>query len=156
MATEKIRIVGYLPEPYHQQLRKYMQEHSLTESAALVQIIKHFFEGSQGTVDFQSTITTLQTELSQVQRRLGVIEEAIANGKYRQTQGVKASASTAVKSPVHALSNTDLAKRLGVSPDMILAEAFKGDAHFRAWSKRRDPSAKPWSRQGDLFHPLSD
>lgn len=156
MATEKIRIVGYLPEPYHQQLRKYMQEHSLTESAALVQIIKHFFEGNQGTVDFQSVVVNLQTELSQVQRRLGVVEEAIANGKYRSAQAVKSSASAPTKSHIHALSHTELAKRLGVNPDMISAEAFKGEAHFRAWTKRRDPAGKPWSRQGDLFHPLPD
>jgi hypothetical protein len=39
MTTKNIRIVGYLPPALHQQLREYMTIHSLTESAALVQIV---------------------------------------------------------------------------------------------------------------------
>jgi predicted restriction endonuclease len=43
MATKNIRIVGYLQPDYHQKLRDYMAEQSLTESAALAKIIKQFF-----------------------------------------------------------------------------------------------------------------
>lgn len=46
MATKNIRIVGYLPPPYYERLRQYMKEQSLTESAALVKIVKHFFDGT--------------------------------------------------------------------------------------------------------------
>ena len=38
MTTKNIRIIGYLPPAIHQQLREYMEIHSLTESAALVQM----------------------------------------------------------------------------------------------------------------------
>jgi hypothetical protein len=36
-------------ETYHQKLREYMEQESLTESAALVKIVKQFFDGSTGT-----------------------------------------------------------------------------------------------------------
>lgn len=38
--------VGYLPPPAHQQLCEYMKEESLSESAALVKIVKQFCDGS--------------------------------------------------------------------------------------------------------------
>lgn len=134
-----------------------MQEHSLTESAALVQIIKQFFEGAQGSQDSLTAIATLQTEVVQLQRRLAVIEEAIAKGKHRTgTPSKTASVAPPKSGHIHALTPIELAKRLGVSPDTILAEAFKGDAHFKAWTKRRDPASKMWQREGDFFHPLSE
>ena len=49
MATKNTRIVGYLPPPYHEKLREYMEQESLTESAALVKIVKQFLSGSTGT-----------------------------------------------------------------------------------------------------------
>ncbi|MFB2971025.1 hypothetical protein ACE1CD_18800, partial [Aerosakkonema sp. BLCC-F183] len=44
MATNNKRIVGYLPPEYHNKLREYMKEQSLTESAALVRIVRQFFD----------------------------------------------------------------------------------------------------------------
>lgn len=49
MATNNMRIVGYLPPAYHQKLREYMEQESLTESAALVKIVKQFFDGTTET-----------------------------------------------------------------------------------------------------------
>ena len=46
MATKNVRVVDYLPPPAHQQLRQYMEAESLTESAAIIKIVKHFFDGS--------------------------------------------------------------------------------------------------------------
>ena len=46
MATKNVRVVGYLPPPAHQQLRQYMEEEFLSESAAIIKIVKHFFDGS--------------------------------------------------------------------------------------------------------------
>ena len=48
MATNNIRVVGYLPPPYHEKLREYMQSQTLTESAAIVAIVKQFFDGESG------------------------------------------------------------------------------------------------------------
>lgn len=49
MATKNVRVVGYLPPPAHKQLRQYMEEQSLTESAAIVKIVKQFFDGRMRT-----------------------------------------------------------------------------------------------------------
>ena len=46
MATKNVRVVGYLPPPAHKQLRQYMEAESLSESAAIIKIVKHFFDGS--------------------------------------------------------------------------------------------------------------
>ena len=44
MVTKNIRVVGYLPPPDHQKLRDYIEANNLSESAALVRIVKAFFE----------------------------------------------------------------------------------------------------------------
>ena len=44
MTTKKIRAVTYLPPQYHKQLRQYMKQQNLSESAAIVEIVKQFFE----------------------------------------------------------------------------------------------------------------
>lgn len=49
MATKNVRVVGYLPPPAHQQLRQYMEAESLSESAAIVKIVKQFFDGRMRT-----------------------------------------------------------------------------------------------------------
>lgn len=49
MATKNARIVGYLPPLYHQKLRDYMEEQSLTESADGVKIVRQFFDQGPGT-----------------------------------------------------------------------------------------------------------
>ena len=46
MATKNVRVVGYLPPPAHKQLRQYMEEESLTESAAIIKMVKQLFDGS--------------------------------------------------------------------------------------------------------------
>ena len=46
MATKNVRVVGYLPPPAHKQLRQYMEAESLSESAAIIRIVKQFFDGS--------------------------------------------------------------------------------------------------------------
>ncbi|WP_413167849.1 hypothetical protein ACL6C3_14220 [Capilliphycus salinus ALCB114379] len=43
MVTKNIRAVTYLPPEYHQKLKDYAKRKNLTESGALVEIVKHFF-----------------------------------------------------------------------------------------------------------------
>ena len=47
MATNNIRAVGYLPPLYHQKLREYMQSQSLTESAAIVAIVRQWVQSEK-------------------------------------------------------------------------------------------------------------
>ncbi len=82
MVTKNVRVVGYLPPPYHLKLREYMQAQSLTESAALGAIIKQFFDGSGSTgnksanTESSNAVAELKADITAIQGRLVVLEQA--------------------------------------------------------------------------------
>ncbi|HEY9811295.1 MAG TPA: hypothetical protein V6D13_18375 [Halomicronema sp.] len=156
MATQNIRIVGYLPPDYHGKLREYMQKQSLTESAALVKIIKHFFDGpleEPAHLDNEA-IKQLQEEFAELNRRMAILETAVINGSARsQTKKATITPPTPVLRPQ---TRNDLARRLGVTPESVVQASSQSDEYFRQWSKQKDPASKGWYRQGNLFYPISD
>ena len=83
MALKKIRIVGYLPPQYYQKLREHIEVHDLSESGALVDIIKQFFDApvssnSDLKASFDRELASLRTEMKEemerMRQRLGVLE----------------------------------------------------------------------------------
>lgn len=80
MATNNIRIVGYLPPDQHQKLRDYMAELSLTESAAIVKILKQFFEAAPGlsavavASETREILAQLQAEIANLLLRVAALE----------------------------------------------------------------------------------
>jgi hypothetical protein len=76
MATKNIRIVGYLPPDQHQKLRDYMAQQSLTKSAALVTILKQFFEAAPALTavavasETRETFAQLRTEIAEFEGEL--------------------------------------------------------------------------------------
>ena len=164
MATKNVRVVGYLPPPAHKQLRQYMEEESLTESAAIIKIVKHFFDGSVKTEtpdaakEQSEAISELKAEIVELQRRLAVLEQAVVSGQQRPFVNSRTSHSQRQR-PQMTLppqSCADLARRLGVSTGTIEEAYQQGEAYFQNWSKRMDPTKKSWVRRGELFHPESD
>lgn len=161
MATNNIRVVGYLPPPYREKLREYMEAESLTESAALVKIVKHFFDGTGTKASFaakekDSALTELRADIAELRRRLIVLEQAVVSGKQ---QAYFRSKTPQKQRPLPMLppqSCADLARRLGVSPDTISEAYQKGEAYFKDWSRRMDPTKRSWHKRGELFHPESD
>jgi hypothetical protein len=84
MATQNVRFVGYLPPSYHEKLRQYMEQESLTESAALVKIIKQFFDEPQvafATPEKGDFIAELKADIAQLMQRLTILEQAFASGR---------------------------------------------------------------------------
>ena len=85
MATKNVRVVGYLPPPAHKQLRQYMEEQSLTESAAIIKIVKQFFDGSVETEtpdaakEKDQAIADLKADVIELKRRLAVLEQAVVS-----------------------------------------------------------------------------
>jgi hypothetical protein len=162
MATNNMRIVGYLPPDYHQKLREYMEQESLTESAALVKIVKQFFDGSTGTKapsaakEKDDVIAELRADIAELQRRLMLLEQAVVSGKQRSFARSKTPQKQRPQTILPPQSCADLARRLGVSPDTIEEAYQKGEAYFQDWCKRRDPSQRAWQKRGELFYPLSD
>lgn len=163
MATKNVRVVGYFPPSYHLKLREYMQAQSLTESAALGAIIKQFFDGSSSTeissanTDSSNAIAELKADIAAIQGRLVVLEQAIMRGGFQSYSTKARRANQYGTSPVLSPQTTsELARRLGVNLSTVESEWLKGEAEFRSWSKRMDPSKRSWHKLEELFHPLSD
>ena len=137
-----------------------MEAESLTESAALVKIVKQFFDGtpvSQVTEkEKRDEIAELKADVAQLQQRLTILEQTVASGR----QFSKTSSRTSIQPkpqpslPPQTIAN--LARRLGVSTSTTEEAYQKGDAYFRDWSKRMDPMKRAWHKRGELFHPESE
>lgn len=140
-----------------------MKEQSLTESAALVKIVKQFLDGSTGTKlseaanEKDDAIAELRADIAELQRRLMVLEHAVVSGgKQRPFASSKTSQKQRPQTLLPPQSCADLARRLGVSPGTIEEACQQGEAYFRDWSKRMDPNKRSWLHRGELFHPESD
>lgn len=164
MTTKNVRVVSYLPPPEHEKLREYMREESLTESAAIIKIVKQFFDGSVETKtpdaakEKDQAITDLRADVVELKRRLAVLEQAVVLGQQKPFANSRTSQSQRQR-PLPTLppqSSNDLARRLGVSTGTLEQADEKGEAYFKDWSRRMDPTKRSWLRRGELFYPESD
>ena len=172
MVTKNIRAVTYVPPDYHKKLRQYMKRHNLTESAALVQMIKQFFDGEQPPFNPE-----LKTEVEEIlQEQLKLFKEDIDLLKdqmslMQQLLDKKTSVETTRRSSisVNNVNNNhprsllrltpkteeELTRRLGVNTGNVAKEFSKGAEHFSHWSQQKDPSGIGWHRRGDgLYYPV--
>jgi len=162
MTTKNVRVVGYLPPPAHEKLREYMREESLTESAAIVKIVQQFFDGSMVTKapdaakEKDEAITELRADMVELRRRLMVLEQAVVSGKQRQFANSKTSQRQRPQMTLPPQNCADLARRLGVSTGTLKEAEQKGEAYFRGWSRRMDPTKRSWHKRGELYYPESD
>ena len=160
MATNNIRVVGYLPPDYHEKLREYMQSQALTESAAIVTIVKQFFDSFSGGErialnELDEATAPLKAEIATLSRRLAVLESAFVSTKqFKPARRAPYQVGPPPVLPPQTI--TQLARRLGVSAATVEEAAQKGSDEFKDWSRRRDPAKRSWERRGELFHPNSD
>jgi hypothetical protein len=162
MTTKNVRVVGYLPPPEHEKLREYMREESLTESAAIIKIVKQFFDGSVETKtpdaakEKDQAIADLKADVVELKRRLAVLEQAVVSGLTRPFANSRTSQKQRLPMTLPPQSSNDLARRLGVSTGTLKQADEKGEAYFKDWSRRMDPTQRSWYKQGELFYPESD
>lgn len=161
MATNNIRVVGYLPPDYHEKLREYMQSQALTESAAIVTIVKQFFdsfsEGERIALNELDEVTApLKAEIASLERRLAVLESAFVSRKQSKPARRAPYYQGSPPPVLPPQTITQLARRLGVSAATLESAAQKDEAEFRDWSRRRDPAKRSWEQRGELFYPNSD
>lgn len=162
MATKNVRVVGYLPPPAHEKLRQYMEEQSLSESAAIVKIVKQFFDGSIPTKapdvakEKAEAISELRADMVELKRRLAILEQAVVSGYQRAFTSSKTSQRQRPQMTLPPQNCADLARRLGVSTGTLLEAEQKGETYFRDWSRRMDPTKRSWHKRGELFHLESD
>ena len=162
MTTKNVRVVGYLPPPEHEKLREYMREESLTESAAIIKIVKQFFDGRVETKtpdaakEKDQAITDLRADVVELKRRLAVLEQAVGVVLSRPFANSRTPQKQRPPMTLPPQSSNDLARRLGVSTGTLEQADEKGEAYFKDWSRRMDPTKRSWLRRGELFHPESD
>ncbi|MGB3191122.1 MAG: hypothetical protein WBB43_17075 [Limnoraphis sp.] len=138
-----------------------MKQQNLSESAAIVEIVKQFFEQpaepelkviieeivTEKLADTQDEVATLKTQMAQMQQHLAIA----MSGKTPQ----KSRTQSFTKPKLQPLKAEDLARRLGVNTETVEQEAAKGEEHFRAWSQSKDIGRVTWEKRGNLYHPLN-
>jgi hypothetical protein len=147
MAASTKRIVGYLPVEYHNRLRQYMEEENLGESAALVQILREFFDGRQQNPEIDS----LKAQLTQLQQRVAVVEAVLSSGG-RGSRGRNSMPVMSEPIKPKALTTAELAERLKVTPQEVGEAVTQGVEDFKKWSRSHDPALIRWEKRGELFH----
>jgi hypothetical protein len=161
MTTKNIRAVTYLPPKYHKQLRQYSKQQKLSESAAIVEIIKQFFDepaepDSELKAWIEATITEqlteTQTEVAQLKAQMEMMQQLLGETMTGKTP--RKSKSQPGKPQLQPLTVENLAKRLGVNIGTVEQEAAKGNDHFHSWSRSKDMSRVAWEKRGTLYHPL--
>ncbi len=154
MTTENKRIVGYLPPDYHEKLREYMAQEHISESAALVRMVKQFFDTPTAHSNVPDEIAALKTQMQELLTRVGVLEQ-LARTRPSSHRG---NPITSMSSPVvvRSLTRKELAGRLAVSEESLLEQALKGETEFQRWCRYRDPAKRLWRWDGDLFHPVEE
>jgi hypothetical protein len=141
-----------------------MEEESLTESAAIIKIVKHFFDGNvetktpDATKEKDQAISGLKADVVELKRRLAVLEQAVVSGQQRPFANSRTSHGQRQRQQMTLppQSCADLARRLGVSTGTIEEALDKGETYFQNWSKRMDPTKRSWHKRGELFYPESD
>ena len=164
MVTKNIRAVTYLPPEYHKKLKHFAKRENLTESGALVEIVKQFFDGNSQP-DFsekafieeivkeqlagtEAEIIAMKAQMEQIQQLLG----GMMSGK--TTARKTRSTNSFVKPQLQPLKAGELANRLGVTPETVEKEASRGNEHFLVWSKSKDIGRVSWEKRGELYYPL--
>ena len=162
MVTKNIRAVTYLPPEYHQKLKNFAKRENLTESSALVEIVKQFFNGNsqpdsshkaiieeivkKQLAGTEAEILTLKAQVEQMQQLLA----GMMSGKTSR----KSPSRSFTKPKLQPLKAGELANRLGVTPETVEKEANRGNEHFLAWSKSKDIGRVSWEKRGELYYPL--
>lgn len=104
------------------------------------------------------TSGSLETKLEAITKKLELIERAIASNRYNG-QASKRRQSYPYQQPqveLQPFPNENLAQRLGVSPQSLIAERENKSAkEFISWSRNRDPMSVgwEWNARDGLYHP---
>ena len=137
-----------------------MKQQKLSESAAIVEMIKQFFEGTpEPDTELKAWVEAIvtdqlretQTEIVQLKAQMELMQQLLKENLTTKTSRKSRSPSTQFK--VQPLSPEQLAKKLGVTVETLEAEYAKGVAHFRIWTSNKG-SVLLWQKQGDLYYPL--
>ncbi|MFN6565644.1 hypothetical protein [Dendronalium sp. ChiSLP03b] len=100
----------------------------------------------------------LETKLDVITKKLELIERAMASGRYNTTRPRRQAYSYQQSQvELQPKANENLAQRLAVSPQSLIAERENKSAQeFISWTRNRDPMSVGWEwndKQG-LYYPV--
>ncbi|MDV2998228.1 MAG: hypothetical protein N4J56_007933 [Chroococcidiopsis sp. SAG 2025] len=129
-------------------------------SAAIVAIVKQFFDGSTRSegvafLELDEATAPLKAQIARLERRLAVLEsDEVSRQQFKSALIAPYQGGSPPVLPPQNI--TQLARRLGVSAATLEEAAQKSEAEFRDWSRRLYPAKRSWERKGELFHPNSE
>ncbi|MCF4967157.1 hypothetical protein [Nostoc sp. CMAA1605] len=100
----------------------------------------------------------LETKLDAITKKLEQMERAMVSGRYNSTRP-RRQVYSHQQPQVELLprTNENLAQRLGVTPQSLIAEREKlTPKEFISWSRNRDPMSTAWEYHPNdgLYHPV--
>lgn len=100
----------------------------------------------------------LGNKLEAITKKLEQMERAITSGRYSNTRTrSQAHPYQNYQVELQPRTNENLAPRLGVTPESLIAEREKlTTKEFLSWSRNRDPmsTAWEWNAKDKLYHPV--
>lgn len=101
--------------------------------------------------------SSVETKLETITKKLEQIERAMASVRYNNSRPRRQTYShQQPQVELQPRTNENLAPRLGVSPQSLIAEREKlSTKEFLSWSRNRDPmsTAWEWNAKDELYHP---
>ncbi|BAY66999.1 hypothetical protein NIES22_71430 (plasmid) [Calothrix brevissima NIES-22] len=105
----------------------------------------------------ETKLETITKKLEQIERAISTISSANASGRYNNSRPRRQTYShQQPQVELQPRTNENLAPRLGVSPQSLIAEREKlSTKEFLSWSRNRDPmsTAWEWNAKDGLYYP---
>ncbi|RCJ42454.1 hypothetical protein A6770_34680 [Nostoc minutum NIES-26] len=161
--SEMIRVPTALIPVVRQLSKLHRQGHTIALLQGLEELISQFdsnidIDVAPSNKSVLQLEKKLETKLDVITKKLELIERAMASGRYN-TARPRSSAYSYQQSQVELQpkANENLAQRLAVSPQSLIAERENKNAQeFISWTRNRDPMSVGWEwndKQG-LYYPV--
>jgi hypothetical protein len=169
--SEMIRVPTALIKAVRQLSQLHREGHTIALLQGLEELISQFDSnididvapGSQSVLQMEEKLDNLEshldTKLEAITKKLELLERAMASGRYNNTRPRKQAYPYQQNQPVELQprTNENLAPRLGVTPQSLIAEREKlTPKEFLSYTLHRDPMSTgwEWNAKDGLYHPV--
>lgn len=147
-------------------VRQLSQLHRQGQTVPLLQALEELISNFDSSVDIapggefqqKEKLEQIETKLEAITKHLEKMELAIVSGKYNNTRPRKQAFSYHhTQLELQPFKNENLAQRLAVSPQSLIAEREnQSEKEFTRWTRSRDPMSVGWKfhSEDELYHPV--
>jgi FtsZ-binding cell division protein ZapB len=162
--SEMIRVPTALIPAVKELSKLHRQGHTIALMQALEDLITQFDSKIDSDITSSSFAVKqleekLETKLDTITKKLEQMERAITSLRYNNNTRPRRQVYSHQQPQVELLprTNENLAQRLGVTPQSLIAEKEKlTPKEFISWSRNRDPMSTGWEYHPNdgLYHPV--